>query len=364
MKKKVLFISNTYFQLLTALQLSMTEFKSCDVDFLISDYSQNAKKVAENMMRAGIQGRVYFVESKNISFCQNRKEQIINLLKVIQYQKTVKRFIDLDFSIYDYFLFHNMDLFLYAIFEKVKSDNDRIRVFRYEEGFGLYLLFNDKIKSEKICERIFPLLGGASLRNAIEKVYLYHPEYLTYNIQYPTKTIYPIDKYNIQYKEIINKIFGYSFTETISEKFIIFEDCFFGDGHPIKDYDLFLEIADVVGESGTAIKLHPRNGINRFEGTKCHALEISSIPWEVIQMNNTYTDKVFLTVASGSVLASMLYFNESIPTIFLYKVVGGSFKTKRNYTRYLENICKNSGNEKVYVPETKEELFQLIESLK
>ena len=364
MKDKILFISNTYFQLLTAIQLSMTEFKNFEVDFLISDHSINAMKIVENMENTNIGGRVYYIESKNISFSRNKKEQLTNLLKVIHYKKTVKSIINLNFSVYCCFLFHNMDLFLYALFQKMKRDNPKLHIYRYEEGFSLYLYFNDKIKSERVCERIFPLMGGKSLRDSIEKIYLYHPEYLTYNIQYPIKKISPIDKHNFRYKEVVNKVFEYTIFEEISEKFIIFEDCFFGDGHPINDYNLFLEIADAVGAYGTTIKLHPRNGTNRFKGTKCRALETSSIPWEVIQMNNNYLDKVFLTVASGSVLASMLYFNEAIPTIFLYKVVGGKFKTKKNYTDYLEKICNNSNKTNVYIPETKEELFELIEKLK
>ena len=361
--KKILFLINTHFQLITALQISRTFYSNDVVDFLISDYSRNAEKIVENINNSNYIHRALFVKTKNISFNKNNINRIVNLCKIIRFHNTSKKAAGETLSQYDIFMFHNIDFATYVFFEELKSINNNLIVRRYEEGFNIYLSFNEKRKSQIVCEKYYKSIGKASLIDSIESVYLYHPELLTYKLGYPIKTIPTISKKEKEFIDIVNTVFGAE-KSVYKEKFIIFEESFWADGYEVKDVELFNKIADIIVPNHVLIKLHPRNNMNRFINTKCNVAENSALPWEIIQMNNDFSQKVFVTVSSGSVLASLLYFDEKIPTVFLYKVIEGKFPIKPHYEEYLYSILKNTPGNKVYIPKNLDELNNVLSILK
>lgn len=359
-KQKILVIVNTYFQLMTAVQLVLKIYKEDVVDFIITDNLIGYDEISKRVEKSGIVDKVYVAESKSISIPRTRVDKQRAVFYTVFGKSFLRKKTNLSENKYDILLFHNIDVFTYIIFNELINRNNKTHVYRYEEGFSLYLTFNDRPKSEKMCEWIFKKLRRKSVVNNIDAVYLYHPEYLTYKMTQEIRKIPLLSKTDEVFKDTINLIFQYSSENNKTRKAIIFEECFYADKTPIDDYDLFHEVIQVIGPNDASIKLHPRNTTNRFSETDALVFDGGNVPWEVLQLNSNYQDNVFITITSGSVLASMLYFDESIHTVFLYKVVGGKFKLKKNYEAYLNKVCKAHPSVRIYIPKNKEEMYQIL----
>lgn len=364
-KKRVLIIINTYFQLMTAIQIVLKNYYNYESDFIITDNLSDYEDIALRMKNFEFVHGVFTARSRKIAIPRDNKSRIESIKDCIWIKNYIKSKtnIDMDSRNYDVLLFHNIDIFTYIVYAFVQKWNKGIILRRFEEGFSIYLSYNDRPHSEKIGESISKILGRRSLINNIQFVYLYHPEYLTYNMPCGTKKIPLISKNDERYRKIVNSIFNYNAKEARTKKLIIFEESFYADKTPIEDYPLFCEIINKVTPDMVSLKLHPRNTINRFSKTKAHIFDGGHAPWEVLQLNNSYESNVFATITSGSVLASILYFDEKIPTIFLYKVVDGDFKLKTNYEKYLNKVRSSQKDSLIYIPENKEQLFRILEDL-
>ena len=66
------------------------------------------------------------------------------------------------------------------------------------------------------------------------------------------------------------------------------------------------KIAEVVGKENIFVKIHPRNKVNRFQKLGYVTNQNTEIPWEIIALNIPISEKVLLTIASGSALTSLV----------------------------------------------------------
>lgn len=360
MKRKILIIVNTCFQLMTAVQLIQKKFTEDETDLMLTDHLPDCEHMAERITESGVAGHVYTARCRDISIPRTgagRRRAVFYTAFAGAY---LRKNTDFKGDKYDVLMFHNLDSFLYILCAEMYRKNRDILLRRYEEGFSIYLTFNDRPKTEKICERIFRMLGRRSIIKNIDRVYLYHPEYLTYEMEQPIERIPLLSKKDRKYREAVNHIFHYQEKHTAATGILLFEECFFADGTPVEDQELFEQIIEYAGKGNVTVKLHPRNRVNRFARSGASVFEASGLPWEAAQMNHDYRDSLFMTVSSGSVLASLLYFDECIPTVFLYKVIGGGFRLKENYEAYLQKIFEKHPDARIFIPDTREELKQII----
>ena len=122
-----------------------------------------------------------------------------------------------------------------------------------------------------------------------------------------------------------------------------------------------MKIADIVGKENLLVKLHPRNKVDRFSKYGITTNKTIGMPWEVIQMNNNFSDKVFLTIASGSVLASKLYFGDNIKTYLLFNCTNKmSNMVGEEYFAYLKKVQEKFGIDDFYIPNNKIEFLNTL----
>ena len=189
---------------------------------------------------------------------------------------------------------------------------------------------------------------------------------MIYNPKAPIKKIENLERKDIELRNIVNKVFKYDLINDIyDKKYIFFEESFFCDNKGIDDMDLILNIAEIVGKENLMVKLHPRNKVDRFKEYGITTNKTIGIPWEVIQMNNDFSNKVFLTISSGSVLASKLYFNDNIETYLLFNCTNKmSDMVTDEYSKYLEKIKKNLNFDNFKIPNSNEEFFKELREKK
>ena len=78
-------------------------------------------------------------------------------------------------------------------------------------------------------------------------------------------------------------------------------------------------------------------------------------------MNNNFSDKVFLTISSGSVLASRLYFGDTIKTFLLYNCTNNmSDMVTEKYLKYLKKVEEKFGLDNFVIPHNEEEFLKIL----
>lgn len=345
--KKNLIIVNTYFQLITIINLIKTELKYDINDIILTDRSVEMNNKVSKLQKSKLFNKIIYIESKKFSSKYKKLKTIICL---------INRNILLNNQLnenYDNLYFFNYDYLTTTVFDQLVKKNSKLKLNIYDEGYITYLRNRKINKYVKLLRKIF---FKKDFDKKIDLLYLYHPELVCFKSDNELKKINPLN--NIEIRNDINMIFNYN-EYNIKQKYIFFEESFFCDNKGIDDLNLILKIAKIVGKENLIVKLHPRNPVNRFEEYGINTLPFTDIPWEVIQMNNDFSDKILMTISSGSVLASKLYFNENIKTFLLFNCTDKmSDMVNDKYLEYLEKVKENMGMENFYIPNNEKEFLE------
>lgn len=347
----VLFICNTPFQIITAVNIILSEFKhpAFSVDLAVTDQFGGHMKIAENLRKTDFINNIFTAEVR-----KGCREKFKNLFQILFNRKRLyKRFDLLPSYRYDQLFIYNLDLTSTVIFERLKKENAALTVHRFEEGYAGYY---HSFRQNKTClfyEGVQRFRELPVLSACLSDYWFYRPELL--DKCYADKKINRIPLLTRQNEflvNIYNGIFGFEPARLTKypEKYIFFEESYHINGHPIHDYKLVECISNIVGKDNLVIRLHPRCSENRFIKLGCRTVRPEGIPWEVVQLNADFTDKVFLTVSSGSVLASKLFFNDEVRTIVLYKCLNDKIKNIGVFDHFLNMLIDKSESDDFYLP--------------
>lgn len=355
-KNNILIIVNTYFQLIVAISLKLNILKEENVDILLSDRSYNAKKIFYQLKRQNLFRNCYYAD---INFVSDKKKNYFTKMLRVIYPNMILKHVNIKQYEYDYLFFYNKDILTISILNKIYKVNKDIKVCRYEEGFGSYLE-DTNLGTEKLFNVISTLTHKPTINKLTINYYCYNPDLMLLNKKFIFKELPKITREDSNFVNIANNIFEYNIESynVYKRKYIFFEESFFCEGKDIDDLNLVLEIAKIVGKENLIVKLHPRNKIDRFKKYGIITNETVGIPWEIIQMNNDFSKNVFLTISSGSVLASRLYFNDKIKTYLLFNCTNKmSDMVTNNYFKYLDNVNKKFGLDNFVIPQNMEDFL-------
>lgn len=356
-KKKIAILVNTYFQIIIAIKLKTSKYKDDEVDIIISNHSTDSVKIFNKLTNLSIFRKVYYINSKDV---EKKRNRVLDNIHFLLFPNIVLSKLDMNLNYYDEYIFYNIDKYTYLIYDALKVKNKNLKVIRFEEGYISYLHINLGVSnSYRILRKI---LNKKSFEKSIDINLLFNPDLLLYNIDSEVEKIESFDRKDKYCLELINKIFDYNCLEDkYNQKYIFFEESFFCDGKDIDDLTLILKIADIVGKENILVKLHPRNKVDRFSKYGIVTNKTIGIPWEVIQMNNNFSDKVFLTISSGSVLASRLYFGDTIKTFLLYNCTNNmSDMVTEKYLKYLKKVEEKFGLDNFVIPHNEEEFLKIL----
>ena len=160
-----------------------------------------------------------------------------------------------------------------------------------------------------------------------------------------------------------NDIFQYK--KVNFPRFTFIEQSFQVDGIYNNDLEFMQATFDIVGYRNLYIKPHPRNTINRpfaFGLSKCID---DSVPFELMLLNCSNTDSVFITVDSGSLISSRVIFNSDIKTIFLYKAITGKthIHGSGEFTEYMNKFTEKYASPNLMIPGSIEEYRCILHHL-
>lgn len=332
----ILFSCNTYMQLLTAIRIRCTMFEDAKADILLSDHSVNAQDVGERLRGTGIFDRIRVVQSKFIIYSQSKLEDVKDVLALTfetggRYERLLW-----DDCLYDMVLYYNQnDLCALYAYEKSRRMKSQVKACCFEEGILSYSVMSKpnpggRMKAIMWLRR---LLRKQNMLEETAEYFCYYPDL------FPNGRVIPVPRLkcdDMAFLSMINTVFAYHPDhETYPQRYIFFASSSDIDGTPVGETELVLQIAELVGRENLLVKMHPRDDRDVYEKQGITVSRNSAIPWEVIQLNQDFSNHVFLTVSSGSVVNASAMLGDKVPTFFLYPLVKG-----RNTS--IDSYCENT----------------------
>ena len=376
---RVLFYAYTPFQAIASLAIKYQYYSDSESDIVLPESVQLRDKMKESIIKYRLFNRVYYADIRKF-FPKTRNKLLheFNRLKSSVNPYYIAEDIELDNPVYDVFVTTEVNYYTESIYSLLKKYNKNVRVELMDEGYSSYTYyFKEAYKPTKrknrIKNRLFKIPGivyGRSFISSDAKViYYFAPELICWD-----DIPYEIRRINIKsddvFHEKMNELFDYDslmkagLENEYERQYLYFEESFFWSMGNENDVKIIDYIAEIVGKENVAIKLHPRNEVNRFidKGYKTNATY--GVPWEVVAANLPSNDRrVFLSFSSGAVLNYKFISNNSFKTILLYKCIGDDYYHVDDSVKQWFEKFKLYYGESVFIPEDMNELDNLLKSL-
>ena len=316
-----LIIANTFYQVIFSMQMKSTVFKDDEVEIIVTDHSKSADVVSLSLKEERIFDAVYFVKTNgsndNRSVCQRVYDIIsISLFKTNRFSYYINRVTNLFF---DELVVFNYDMRTYGIYAVLSSYNHSIRVSRFEEGILSYNSETIYTTVRTVIGFLRKVQGKAVIEQGLDKFYCFYPD--LYEGVLKASAIPVITQKSCVRKALQNVFNVNNLNFVYKQKYIFFTSVYdFEGGKPVGEYELVCKVANLVGMDNLLIKTHPRDTRTIYVDSGFNVDKNSSIPWEVIQLTGDFSDKVFMTINSGSVLSGNTMSEKPVNTYYMYKL--------------------------------------------
>lgn len=314
--RNILFISNTYYQVIEMIQMKLTLFKEAKATAIISDCSNNAEKVLNRLKATGIFDQCYFIRVK---------EQLHRKKTSLDKIRQIPMFISgngdvwdaLQLGCYDEIIYYNQDDIIFSIYAKLYRENPNLKVSRFEESIYSYDSGSWTALKYTAAQVVRKLLGRKNLEEAYSNFYCYFPE-----LYHGDMDVVPVPAISEEHglADILTKVFDLHFKQDdYKYKYIYFSSVYDFEGNkPIGELDLVKRIAEVVGNDNLLVKVHPRDDAGRFTDTGLNVDTHSNVPWEAIQLGMDFSQHIFLSVNSSSVISATLLQDNPPKVFYMY----------------------------------------------
>ncbi len=355
---KVLFVCNTPSQIIYAVNIILNDLDAdATVDVIVTDNFRSGEAVAERLRATGAVNRVFYAQVHER--CARGMKNVFSFLT----ERSRRGMFGIlgELPAYDSLFINNIDIFTTVLYDHLMRQNREMSVNRFEEGYSSYFSTLRQNKQCRVLEKILKIEGNPILSEKIGTFWYFEPDFRQYDTKdRQVRKITPIDRHNPRLAEVLNSTFAIGGTSaTFPQKYVFFEESFTINGIDINDLEVAERFVSLVGRENVLVRMHPRMVNNRFRASGYHVSEPDGTPWEMVQFNNDYSDKVFVTISSGSVLGSKMYFADNIKTLFLYKLTDKDVVGKE-YETHLEHITEKYGKTQYFIPETWEELEEIL----
>ena len=316
--KKSIFLCNTVYQVLVAVWIKYSEPDNKDTDIIISNHMNGYIDIAENIKKTNLFQNVYTVDSLSYSRFEveysNKAERLFSKMFP---EFELRKYIILK-NDYDELFIANMDSFSQLLFS-VLSKKSNIKLNIFEDGVSTYSCLFKGFYENKCppINRYKNIIFCKICRNKyiypnVDAFYVFKSDAMQWIPGCEIKELEPISC-DTAFKNLINIIFDYdNMTDIYDKKYIYFEESFYADSGYMEDVELVEKIAECVGKDNIMVKIHPRNPENRFGELGYKTNKNTAIPWEVILLNNDFSDKVLITIASASIINPASLFHKKI----------------------------------------------------
>ena len=361
MKEKCLFLVNTPYQLMIAINLRKAEYANYDADVVITDNISDHKDLLDSVRCVGIFENVIAYNIKELYPDKNG----VALARRLFGDKNIFD------KAYDYYLFANLDHGASGIYRMLCKRNRHIKAIMFEDGYASYsgwysdfltmygsIPYDGNVYKRLILKTWFHRLVDNVFCH-VEKMLVFNPSIMTYKPSFRVESMKPIDVKNSELVETYNRIFKYDpSVDSYKEPIIFFEESYYADGYNVNDVEIVEKIASIVGKEKLFVKTHPRNPDNRLKKLGYKTNKNTSIPWEVICMNIDLSEKTLITIASVAAIVPATMLGKKYNGILLMKMIPDDSCLKKNITNLYEKVCEE--HSRLHLVKTMQELEECI----
>lgn len=357
----ILFLCETHFQLLNALNIKEQCYNSEKADLILTK-STDFSLYLDSIRCSGFFENVIFLDYFQETEINHLKENINAYLS----QKLEYEIINQITGVYsDYFIPVDSSLLQKLIYYKLVKNGKTPKVHIFEEGILTYLQdVHANLSKDGMNHNLFP--ENQRLVNNIQEILLYKPELYSAKPFYKINPIPQINPATSKVIEVFGKHLG-NF-EMPKEKYIYLAEPFDVEKLNNNEFDILDKVADIVGKENIIVKLHPRSDSKFFELHGYKTFVESKILWEMYVLNPDFEGKVLITISSGAGTTSQLLYNKSIKSIYLHKIMTLStrFHAKHPcFPAYFKKVFDLFNREEkcVYCPKSVQELNMILQYL-
>lgn len=356
---KILFICMTYGQIINTIQIVNTIVQSeMRCDLIITDYCKNAENISSRIKALGTFENVFLLRIKNEYYRGNAIKKIKKGVKLFESSKSASRKFGIKRWDYSELYFTDFSLLANQVFFYIKAENPKCKIYRIEEGYSTYTVFNANFPMERVAKLYGRIARKSTIYESLDGLFLYDVDMLQYDTYCKTMQIPLICKYDTELIEKLDYIFDVNIpVEITKRKFIFFEESFSVDNAEEEGFDdmkLIEQVIGIVGEENICIKTHPRTlSIERYKRFGKIEIMNSSVPWELMYLNSDLKDKTLLTISSGSVINALPWTRQPAKVAILYKCIKPRPRLcTGSYEKYLRKMTEKYGDNNFLIPDS------------
>lgn len=357
--KRHLFLIDTTSQLMNAAALAKTEFEGIPCDVY---YTPNVRQYAEKMAEENVFAAVYEVELVKdlLDRSSALKEALVRIKNALDIGKIEKN-LPSDPMSYTRVLCSGVSLRKYEIYYAIKRNNPNVRFDLFEEGICEYYFLAKKPWSKVLFSYIF---FGRYYADDCENLYVYSPEIVEVAWKkIKLKAITPVPEIP-GLLQIVNRCYDYTPTELATGKYkcVFLEQKMDTEAESREQIALIRTIAETFGENELIVKLHPRTDPESYKGMfDCMK---TSMPFEIIAMNEDVEDITFISCGSSTLLNFRLMLHKE-PNIFLLGMMGDPEELKKHpYARMFYRVQAGCSKNNFYIPMSEEDFYHRLHAVR
>jgi len=326
--KRLLIIGNP-FQLMQALFFQERLFKDKDVtDILIFRSVIGHEMFTERLKELHLFRKVMLI-NENAKKGKRFKKIFELLLVSCGHAERMSYIVDSELinSDYDEVWYYNYCLWYYGIYDLINSkENRQVKFVAFMESIFTYTYLRNGEMSppislrEKIIRIGRSLCGKWILYPYSENVYIQFPEMANSYSERIIHTLPILTSKDRCFYNNVKHVFSVPVFRGLP-KYIFMASSLEFDGFGNGETDLIIQIADIVGKENLIVKLHPRDNRCLLEKAGISIMDSSRVCWEAIQLGNDFSQNVFLTVASASIVNTILFSGEDLEAYYLFPLI-------------------------------------------
>lgn len=321
-------------QIIAAVQMRITDCIKGQADMILTDDVRQAGIIADNLRNTGLFRRVVRVNGKNFELKKMSEFSKFFFVFRFEFGKRISESYtnllrDADSEIisqigWNTIYFFNFTEFLYNLFDLCTDSGVNPTLIRFDEGILCYPMMPIEGKRVRLKEALRKINGKHSLIKYFRSYEVFYPELLKKYIMNDRKIVsIPLIRRDDESIKLFNGIFSYNPSEDNFKipRYIYFPSPYQVDGINVDDMALLHEIADRVGYENLVIKPHPRDIEGRYETEGFQVMCQSYVPWEIMQMNDGFKDKILLSLTSTAIIGASAMMKDSIEAYYLYPCI-------------------------------------------
>lgn len=337
----ILVMCSSAFQIIASTQIINTYYQNETADLIITDSIANAVDLVDRFKKYSFYRNVYLMRTRNGQWENWRYTFFGN-----KYFKNIEQRLPfLKENKYQIYLCANIEGVGPCVAEYLRRKQNTIFNF-YEDGFVAYSDYykrclDNAFYRSSIKDKVLYMVKRKTIYY-INEYYVFNPELIKeWEYKFKIVRIPSINKCDEAVK-ILNNIYDYcNLKDRYNKKYIFFEESYYADGHNIDDVTIVKEIENIVGKENLMVKIHPRNSKNRFKELGIQTNANTTIPWELIAINEDFSQTTLITISSGSSITSYFIAEcKAKRSIMLYELPMFSKEELTPSIVVFDKICK------------------------